>query len=1775
MSEYGRFLSPEARHEAEKPKFVFTDISDIQEGMAQDASLAQFNEKPEALEENNVSWWKKPFKKAFWKNVGKRGTSLGRSIWKQNLARDYYEVSGKKQAEAKMQASGSLFAVEKKFDPNEPGISEAEKQNRLKAQKTAHDEYVSAITRRFAGATGELAGDFVHKEHGGEAVETLGRTEAEVQIKRKLEETVRAFAGGEISEEQVLEKEKAIWAEIKGVKPEVVKKGKMYASNLLEMAKWAKEEVEKQVRQNIDHNLAVRNLQLDFDVVVGRAKSGAKTEAQFNAVENAVDKIMAKTRGLPSIIFNEATITAAVTAAYFVEKSLFTKGLYSVAGLVGFGVGAGATAAFKEGKTLEKERMQHAREMAQGRKFEESSATRRKELEKFRLKFQTAEELEQNLDAKLFNFLESGTDLRTLSPEGYKQALEAVAEIDARILEGERGVVVKKRKWLKFWKKEYKEERHSADLIGYSDPTQIAKEEGQLDMARAAAKIALKKWCLANGKTEAQFKADLQASVEAKIHGFYAGEEGIDKQNERFKEFKKKKMWQAGKKAAVWGTIFGTAIQEASAFKQDHTYGLAEHAWDAFRGNEHHLAPEETATALENAFAYGQKNINEGLDYLFPTAHAAGPNIEVQIGGSKYSLPDGFRLEDNPATANPNDKVLIDSKGVSHTLEFKADGTPTADSKKWLLDNGYKLDEIISPAGPKGIHSLDVDATKKQFPDLAHHTRIDWHDEPGKFKSAIHNMWLEFEGKQQMGYLVTRGDKVYLDCSKVIQNFVKEVSERINDPSFGQVEGYTNADGSPFVDSKMMHLKDQIQQAINNGDINRYFQAVVIPTEGANSAGLSDLVQGADSSGLIELNGKYDWSKMFIDPATGHVDPKMLHDGHLPFRFLEMRFDGHVMNTAQGAGEAGPMPFFKLTPPLDELPPTTFPPLTYVGRRKGLEETNWTPPPQRPKREPLPEIPYYGYYNSPERSEYYRQRISPTLRENPDAILDFNREMDWYISNLENQNPEYADELRELMQQPDMLIPMSNECKAVACIPVYALGEGKGIEHTLEQYRKQIINGSVKSDEFELLLFLNHPQDRLKGMTILSGAEERVRNGNPEAYDTAEVIRQYKLKHPELKIRVLEKEYETRPKWGVIIKSVYDVACLRAKSRSNPVSKDIVLLTNDADVRDMSDTYLRLVIDEFDKSDGSKQIDGLATRMDDDPNVYRKWPNFFLANRFRQFLEAQTRAGISGSGEINSLPYNFSSRGSKEKYINTWGASTALRGSTYCGIGGADLSVDAGADSELGRVITNSRRGGKRKLDNANFPIKFLNSAWLETDPRRPLGIYKKGKPLVATWSEWDEMNVYGETLADQNEGDSEALDPVRLSKEINVMMKSWWGLDADSMVVKKALGWLGLKEGDYDIVDIGYTDRVGVQKTYRGIKINNISNLKTGVDAWKTKRERLDEAKANRLKKAQAVKSIGQASTPSNPDNGKIWDEETFRFIEPQPEAPINQTTEDDDLWDDEGNRPVPKNLKSGKLPSVASEPSRLPESGGNTKPVESGPGRGANEPVQSAQREAPAPKAEQGNVRERESRETKMIELLNAFDANPYEFIYDKGLARVSEAGFSTNRFLKELRLQHGISNADLATIKQRTRVMSPKGPIMGKGREVAQYARMILATKPEMRAQWIGLDDGRYNKFSKELIVAEVKKDISQKTFNPDKIVELEREFAQGPIFVLDSVLSANPAVLRKANEAFKQAINNGEAQDNSDDKARVFKTTLDAYQQGSLKLTKQRGRKSQKK
>lgn len=565
--------------------------------------------------------------------------------------------------------------------------------------------------------------------------------------------------------------------------------------------------------------------------------------------------------------------------------------------------------------------------------------------------------------------------------------------------------------------------------------------------------------------------------------------------------------------------------------------------------------------------------------------------------------------------------------------------------------------------------------------------------------------------------------------------------------------------------------------------------------------------------------------------------------------------------------------------------------------RFPLERLETAPPP------PPPLPPYYSYgYGlevlNPEQQNQVRSRYSSRLKNDPEANLDASIEIPDYFN---RQSPEHMRQLEQYMQQPGMTEAMNDNCDAVVCIPVYDLGEGQAIGKTLEQYLLQIDKTknaqAIEPEKFELLLFLNHPagkrgkKDTELGHPYADGAEARVRAGTPEPYDTEEVIRQFQQAHPELKIRVMKREYDgdnIKP-WGTIIKDHYDSALMRASRRTNPAHKDPLILTNDADLVNVSPTYMRDILQYMDQNDlvstrdGGRRLDAIVGKIDMPNQGYEKEPGFLAAERLYQFLDAQQRRKPNRSAI-------------------TQGRNTIIRGSSYAAMGGPLETYGAGADTLLGGAIRDARRGVKT--------IDYINKAWLYSDPRRELEKWQSNVPLAYAWNNWGDTQIYGEGWQDRFRSLSKNTGKVDIAKlQRDISAEQWrWGLELDSPELKRALAWLGLKPTDYHLGKIKDFDGSGNEIEKDGIVIDNSATLEQRLKDFQTEK---------RWEKAERRSEKALEASPSSSLNEKFYaeytDYEEFDRLKADIFGVMGDGSDSEYPWRPDPSNPTPKIIDLG----------------------------------------------------------------------------------------------------------------------------------------------------------------------------------------------------------------------------------------------------------------------
>jgi serine/threonine protein kinase len=1323
------------KYHGEKPKLVIVENSDALEQQARDVADARMSEN---MEDEPKGFFKKAMSGSFWKNTGKK-------IWKHNLWADVYRQKYISEAKEKIGTGdqANVFANENGND------------------RSAHQKANKALVDRFMVSDPGMEKDMIHRA-AGEDKHILKDGGREGYIKRSLQAAIKNYARGSITEQEFLGQKAEIFATLQEARPDVINKGKLYADNLLEVAKWARGEVDRQVEQAISQEEALNRLDLNLDVVIGKAKSGVRTEAQFNAVDKIVDKIQSSWAG--RWLSNDITSTA-VAIAVSVAKGA-TKATASVAkklGYVGGGILIGAAlGGARESRKLEIERAQHARERAQGKEVARpAKAERRRELEESRLQTKDAKSLIKDLEKLLYRT--GSSEVKDLSDAEIKSVFGQIAEIEARIDISDTGI---RNRDISKYRIINKDKRHKVDLISYSHITKVDEERGRLDIVRATAKVKLRK--LLESKGVNTFEQDLQNAVTEKSTELMGGDKGIKAQNERFTSYKQKQVAKAVLKRIVFGAAIGAVAREVKGLFDGSGLG------GGFVGGPR---ADHGVTSLEAARKFVWNYFHEAQP---SHTHATGFHEFDTTDGHHMKFANGLKLEsDGRGGYNlmDNDKIVSDPASPLH---MDSAGHFDTASHDYLQAHGFNPHESVATvaAPPRDMTS---DELKTHFGDLAKHGRTDWHDEPGAHYSSIHHKIIEYEGKQQELFLEKSGSDVFVNANMVRQNLIENIRDRINDPDFGK-----SPDGT--IDHQLVDLRDKLAGWISDGTLDKHIQLAVIPTDAANHAGLSELISGAASDGRIKLPPEL--SALFTSPEN-------LHDGKLPFRFLELRIDGHTIATATGNGAqitGGEQVITNILdhPPIARVPEDfhILPPFpTVIDGRRPLETMR-------------KEFVYSMYLNgetSKEQEAQFKKNRSKTLEKNPNAQLDHYKEIESYFK---RQSGDYMVQLEELTENLD---PMKKTCRLSIGIPVAGHQEGKNIYRSLESYSKQ----SVNKEEYEIILLVNHPDKRPDGSEV-----------KPD--NTLEEIARFKFDHPDINVQVMYKvlPIEDAKIW-YIRKMLNDATLLRHHARGKDV-QDLILLSNDADNKGISPDYIKSFINKFDDP-ANQHVDGFLGQLDWDPEAYVKHPAVHIGTRLFQSLAARGRR--KGGGMMVSSGANF-----------------GFRSSIYAGIGGYLEPMEAGEDVNIGRAIRSARKDDliansldpdmspeekKKVRDSLHMQFAGARSTRLYTSARRAIYAWKKGFPPEDQWNKEigfsafdDEVRNIDAEGEDWDYNNPEDLNKLKLEIEsvIDKTLNSYIGdfSSKDDAELHNTIDKLGIK---YKLDDAGRVVVTDMNNLVNGLK--------------------------------------------------------------------------------------------------------------------------------------------------------------------------------------------------------------------------------------------------------------------------------------------------------------------------------------------------------------------
>ncbi|HEY0979890.1 MAG TPA: hypothetical protein VGE18_00570 [Candidatus Paceibacterota bacterium] len=778
--------------EAQIKQIAFVNVAQLAENEARDVAEERLTEERE--------------KSTGVKNFFKR-------VWKHNIAREYYrqrEIADVKDA---IYSQQNIFAGEA-------------------LEKKSHQSAMDAVTERFLSEY-----DGVIREDAGEKKALLEEENPEVKtLKGEITEMIKGYANGSIDDATFDVERDRILESVGAVGKETVGEGRLYADNLKRVA--------EQLKHALNHGVSLENLDMKFDLKVGRAVSGVKTEANTNKVDRAIEWINKKTKGGSSILINETTVAAGVSIATAFGAAALKGAARTTAQVGGFMGGAalaGTMSAFKENSRLKNERAQHARDRAKGRVIDEDSP-RREKMEAFQYKTKTAQELRSGLLSTLYtdNDPSKGISEEMKSPEKFKAALAALAEVEGRISVSNKARI---------------------DLISFSDAKAVEVERTALEIEHARAKTLLRNYYdstpAINESIREKFDSLLAKDAGAYEKSLFDGD--LSEKDKAFRAMKQKAVGRALVKGALSSVVVGGVVQEGMAFAQSNTEGFVEGLTVGNPTAEH-------ATPLESLRVWISGKFGEKAADAVEVSNLHLKEVQWSNLREHLRFPEGTELTENgdgSVTITQGGTVLADHI----PFEFGADHIPTAEtlaslSAHKIIPGDVTVDSITemiegAPLSPKEYVDQNLEDTQAIKRDLwydnnttapvfeKNELQADWGgenatgiDEKGNYVFSTAEM--SKDGSTQGAFsadakaLAEKGElKMLLSLSKDTQNQVFEVPIDANgnaviDPNseVGKLF-FTTVDGKAVFNGKYAEVAQIMKGAEGEAEHVRVLSTVV------------------------------------------------------------------------------------------------------------------------------------------------------------------------------------------------------------------------------------------------------------------------------------------------------------------------------------------------------------------------------------------------------------------------------------------------------------------------------------------------------------------------------------------------------------------------------------------------------------------------------------------------------------------------------------------------------------------------------------------------------------------------------------------------------------------------------------------------------------------------------------------------------------------------------------------------------------------------------------
>ncbi|GEM_PF-2962524 len=1155
-------------------KIVILDTSSAIETKARDEAEARLTEDRDAL--TGVS--------GFFKRV-----------WKHNLAREYYRQSEIERVRGELRGAGSVYGAE------DTGRTYDER-----SRMATVERFMSGLIEANAGETTQLIAD------------QNERIQVEEGIKNSIREYVRAAPADEAAARtRFLQERDRLLTTRLNLRTEDVAAGIGFADNLLQVAIQARD---------------AHDLDLNYKIVIGRARMGVRTEAEFNTTDRIIEKL--RSVGLSSVV-NETVLSGAVaiaasTAQFFTTR--FARGIASVIPFLGVATVGAGTAYIREHHTLEEERRQHAREMAQSKSFDAARAPRRQEMQQFVHDMRNASDLTAALRAHLNE--DEGVGVGP-------NAIRDLAEVGARMSVSN---------------------ARNVDLIRYANEFSVEEERFAMNQVGIA---------LAERITSQGLGTEYERALAARTEELKRIDDEL-RQRERI--FKHDHAKSAAWRGLGTGLLFGFVVQETVALASSSQHGVIEGIRDGWQ-----TPTGQSETALKHLGTASHNAVESLHSWITGTHHAPGylwSNADHLLAADHAGqLAHHVVLPHDVALHRDLDGTYALIRGnerLADHITFDDTGHPTAQSEVALRalgistktdiathhlaahTSGLKTPDALQASGGAGApQSVSARDYLAQHPSETVRVHRDmWYDND-TVKPDKNELKIWWGGKQYSGY-DDKGNYVFT---------VKKMFEG------GSYHGGASASPHELLENHRMVALFSLSRDTQH----------------------TPLFAPIDTNGNIVIDPKSTIGKLCFEPNPAGGEPifkgKFMEAAEIVGRRADGSVDFRPLATEVGKGVSS----IPVQPPVSPIAPIA--PIAPEQLTEKISTTvfnipapgapsDWDLPPiiPIPDRYPLEPLrkerglmyPYYGSGSAAAiRSEFQRRRIALDTytgvqqgAEQQILSLDgravtrnANRERSRVEQYLLNQDPRYIAHIRA---KAAGLPPMDAACRLAVIIP--ARFEARHLANLLEQYSKQVDESGHAIDPslFEINILVN-------------------RKESEQADNSVAVVNQWKAAHPGVRINLIDEAFsDDRACVGLARKMITDISLLRSQWRQGEHLRPLYIQSEDADMFGIDKHLVAKTVGLF---DAKPNLDLLRGVQDRQPEMLAKNDLLFFQRRLWDFVEVFLRNPKYRPGNNPQADFVW-------HRVVSGGWNTAFTAEVYAQIGGYNEGMRIGEDMDIGQKIS-------------------------------------------------------------------------------------------------------------------------------------------------------------------------------------------------------------------------------------------------------------------------------------------------------------------------------------------------------------------------------------------------------------------------------------------------------------------------------------------------------